>query len=729
MMGPVENMRNNRRINAYKWKIVSCAVLCSMLLGACGQYTEKQQDKAETLPETVEHPTENAGETAEEEKTEKITAALEHPAAMPDLSEAENADEALALLIEDEGFRERVRYGTDITEEDSPEEVLHKLENCESIELREAPYGNAIYSLESLSLLPNLKQLVVDISEWDDPVITDFTPIAQLSQLEELYINYGKDEQMDLSFLGEMQTITGLFLTRCKIADVSFLEQMPQLRCLSLYETPVEDLAVLEKLPELVELSLSGNENAKNIEAVGTLTRMQDLGIQYCGIEDIGFLSSLTQLRALNLNGNLIADITPIKGLCKLERLGLSDNRISDITPLEGMSSLFDLALDGNQIQDISTLSKLSYLNQVGLSDNQIEDLSPLAGKEELMYAAVFGNPVKSMEPVMDVPMLLYTDRGVSDEEEAFIADWLAEHYPEAAEFECIDFIQGDLDNDGQLDVAFVADSASFDTYEDDYSHERRMFILLRQKDGTWAELENVPYLGDSQSGGMRGDPYHGGFMEAGYLLIKEGWGSSSGTEQSNVYEYRDGVLSLVKTLSVGDYNYAQGYDVRIRDERTGTWRRYAIAMDGYRMVRVDLADSEHMEHKAFPEISIFDMSYNIYQNRIETQITSSEALDQVLKAVSGNEIPTVQEKLPYAAWQKEAYELLIGVTLPDYYYVLPETQRKTETGAAEWEGDYLYYGGIMREGGRLCHVICLEQERENKEFLLDDITGEIREE
>ena len=722
-------MRNNRRIYAYKWKIVSCAVLCSMLLGACGQYAEKQQDKAEAQPEPVEHPAENAGETAEEEKTEKITAALEHPAAQLDLSEAENADEALAMLIEDEGFRESVRYGTDITEEDSPEEVLHKLENCESIVLREAPYGNAIYSLESLSLLPNLKQLVVDISEWDDSVITDFTPIAQLSGLEELYINYGKDEQMDLSFLGEMQTITGLFLTRCKIADVSFLEQMPQLRCLSLYETPVEDLAVLEKLPELVELALSGNENAKNIEAVGTLTRMQDLGIQYCGIEDISFLSDLVQLRGLNLNGNSIADITPLAGLCKLERLGLAENRISDISVLESMSNLFDLALDGNQIQDISVLTKLSHLNQAGLSNNQIEDLSPLAGKEELMYAAVSGNPVKSMEPVMDVPMLLYTEIGVSDEEEAFIADWLAEHYSEAAEFECIDFIRGDLNNDGQLDVAFVVDSASFDTYEDDYSHERRMFILLQQKDGTWAELEDVPYLGDSQSGGMRGDPYHGGFMESGYLLIKEGWGSSSGTEQSKVYEYRDGILNLVKTLSVDDYNYAEGYDVRIQDELTGTWRRYAIAMDGYRMVRVDLADSEHMEHKAFPQISIYDMSYHVYENQIETQMTSSEALDKVLKTISGDEILAVREKLPYAAWQKEGYEFLLGVTVPDYYYILPETQGKVEAESAEWAGDYLYYGGIMREDGKLCHVICLHQEEENRKILVDDVTGEIREE
>ncbi|MDE7113045.1 MAG: hypothetical protein K2O57_02510, partial [Acetatifactor sp.] len=142
---------------------------CSLLLCACGQEMEPPQDNAVTLSGTVT-------ETKETAETEKIT--------------AENADETLALLIEDKGFRERVRYGTDIVEEDSPEIVLQKLNNCESIVLREASYGNAIYSLESLSLLPNLKRLVIDIDQWDDSVIADFTPIAQLSQLKELYISY-----------------------------------------------------------------------------------------------------------------------------------------------------------------------------------------------------------------------------------------------------------------------------------------------------------------------------------------------------------------------------------------------------------------------------------------------------------------------------------------------------------------------------------------------------------
>lgn len=741
--------------DAYKYRILSCLVLCGLLFCVYRQAEKLPRESAPALSETVEEnketkEAEGAGEAKETEETadagysdaEAIASAPDEAAAMRDLSGV-----SLALLIEDKGFLECVRHGIGMEEGDSPEIILQKMESCESIVLKEVPYGNEIDSLESLSLLPNLKQLVINIDQWDDSVITDFTPIAQLSQLEELYISYDRDEQIELSFLSEMPTITRLYLINCTIEDFSFLEKMPQLQQLSLYETPIEDLAVLEKLPELMELSLAGNENAKNIEAVGTLSQMQNLGLQNCGIRDIGFLSSLTKLRGLNLNGNFVTDLTPLASLNQLERLGLAENEIRDISPLKNLKQLFDLALDGNEIRDISALAGLSHLNQVGLSDNQIEDLTPLAGKEELMYVAVFANPIKSMEPVWEVPRLLYTNRevpmrlymdsGVSDEEEAFITDWLAEHHPEAEEFECVDFIRGDINDDGRQDCAFVVDSEGFDSYEgDDFPErmpeERRMFLLLQQSDGSWVEQEDMPEIRGAQSGGTRGDPYHGAFMQNGYLMIKEGWGSSSGTERSEIYEYQNGKLSLVKQISVSDY-YSDGYDVWVQNELDGTWQSYVIAMDGYRMVRVDLADPENLTHKAFPNISLFDMDYDIHNDKIEPQITSSEALDRVLDAAVEDAASAVRESLPYAIWQKEGYELLLGVTLPDYYYVMPKTQREADGGAAEWAGDYLYYDDVIWEDGRLYHRIYLVMDDgrsgQRRKFLLDDTTGEIREE
>lgn len=702
-------------INQKRCRVFSFIALCSLLCCACAQEQDPRQENTVILQETTEG-TEKAKEAAE----------------IPDLSKAGNADEVLALLIEDEGFRECVRYGIGIEEEDLAETVLQKMESCKSLVVEEALYGNAVYSLESLSLFPNLKQLVVEINEWDDSSIADFSPIAQMSELEQLHINYEKDEQIDLTFLGDMHTITELYLTRCKIEDFSFLEQMGQLQRLSLYKTTIEDLAVLEKLPGLVELSLAGNENAKHMEAVGTLTNMQDLGIQYCGVEDIGFLSGLKELRGLNLNGNLVTDITPLAGLEKLERLGLSENGISDISSLEGLTNLYDLALDGNEIWDISALTKLSRLNQVGISDNQIEDFSPLAGKEELMYAAVFGNPAASITPVCEVPQLLYTDKGVSDEEETFIAEWLKAHYPEAVEFECIDFVWGDLNDDGRQDVAFVVDSSAFDVYEEEFlPDDRRLFILLQQKDGSWKEQKDVPQLPNRNSGGMRGDPYYGAFMEAGCLFLKTGGGSSSGFVETEIYEYRNGNLCLIKRISVDDYSHAKGYDVHVEHVQSDTWISYVIAMDGYRMIRVDLADSEHPQHKAFPNISLFEKSYYVYRDKIATQTMPFAALDHVCATVAEDAVmagDAAKEELPYTDWQKEGYELLTGVTVPEYYYVLTGTKKSSDAGGSDWEGDYMYYDGLTVEDGVLYHVICLEQESGKRVFLLDDATGELKE-
>ncbi|MCM1253521.1 MAG: hypothetical protein NC321_11920 [Clostridium sp.] len=681
-----------------KYQALSCAVACSLLLCACGR------------------------ETASSQETEATSMSD-----LPDLSGAANADEVLELLIEDEGFRECVHYKLGIEEDDLADEVLRKLENCESITLEEAPSGNAIYSLEALSLMPNLTWFGININSWDDSAIEDFTPIAQLSKLEELYINDERDEQIDLSFLGQMHTITALFLPNCKMADFSFLEEMPQLQRLSFYETPIEDLAVLEKLPNLVQLSLCGNENVKNIEAVGTLTEMQDLNIQRCGIKDISFLSGSTKLRNVSLNGNFITDITPLAGLHKLEHLELSDNGISDISALENLSSLYNLALDDNEIQDISALAKLPHLNEVRLFNNLIEDFTPLADKEELMYAAVFGNPAKSLEPIFMVPMLRYTTTGgVSEEEKAFVTDWLAEHYPGVEQFfTCNDFIEGDLNHDGRRDIAFVATSEAFDD-KGDYLRTLRMFILLQQEDGSWKELANTPEIASSEMGGTKGDLYYGAFIQEGYLLIQEGWGGKSGWEQNSIYEYHNGTLRLASRITVDDDYYAVGYDVNIQDERSGEWQHYAIAWDGNRNVRVDIEDTEHPAHKAFPDISLYPHSYYIYEKE-EPRITSSEALDRVLEEVLEDAFLAVKEELPYAEWQKEGYERLVCVELPDYYYTLPETRHEADGDSPEWEGDYLYYDRITRENGELsCHLIRLVQEDGVKTFWLNDETGEI---
>lgn len=695
-------------------KIAIPVLLCGLFLIGCGQSIPAQE--AEQAP----------GDVSE-------TATLETSASTPETTEENSGKLILERLIRDEGFRDCVWYEAEINSEDTEEIILRKLNECEQLVLKEPASGNTLHSLEDLSYLPNLKSLVIDLDGWDNSAVGDFTPIAGLSGLEKLYLGNHTKEEIDLSFLAGMKHITELYLPNCQVKDMSFLKEMPQLERLSLYETKVEDLTMLENLEGLVELALSGNFDARNLEIVGKLTSLQDLGLQNCGIQDISFLSTLTELRGINLNHNLITDLTPLTGLTKLERLGLAENHIRDISPLENLTNLYDLSVDGNEIRDISALSGMTHLNQAGLSDNGISDLSPLSGKTELMYASVFGNPCTDLQPVWEVPLLSWKSYESIEEKTEYAKAWIEKQHPDVTEYTCIDYVEGDLNRDGRTDIAFVIDGTFGDKKSDEiYDDTRRLYVLIQQKDGSMQEMTESPYISGSGNGGMRGDPYRGIFMGEGYLMLQEGWGSSTGETVMQIYSYQNGKLEQTKTISVGDSNFSDGYDISVTDMENDTWLAYAIAMDGFRMVRVDLANSEYPSHKAFPQMDLYDMSYYINDEKADTNITASEALDRCANAIVKN---GEKADLPYAAWQKTGYELIKGVELPEYYYIVPGTEEHAdeETGSEAqtdvWDGDFIYYNGLIVRDGQLYHVIDYKTKKDSEIYLLKDSTGEIQKE
>ncbi len=697
-------------------------ILCSLLLTGCGLAGADSENLPKEGAVFDKNAERDVGVSTEDESEGCIGGDAEDGAENSAAGDTESAadsrsaEEILEEMMADKGFRIRVRHSAGIGKEDTQEIVEQKLEQCEKLELR----LEDIYSLEDLRFLPSLKALIIEYSEWTDSRIEDFTPIADLPQLEYLYIKYPAQE-LDLSFLAQMDTVTELFLVNDNLKDVSFLAEMPQLRCLSLYQTPVDDLAVLENMPELVELSLYGNREAEHIETVGKLLKMQDLGLQDCGISDISFLSSLTELRGVNLNYNSVADLSPLAGLSKLERLGLAENEVSDLSPIAGLENLYDLALDGNGISDISALSRLSRLNQAGLSDNQIRDFSPLADKPELLYASVYGNPCTDLEPVAQVP-LLYFGGKASEEQLKIVSDWMEKQRPDVEEYRCIGYSEADLNGDGLTDAAFVVNGEFWDG--DGilaYNNSRRMFILLQQKDGSWRELENSIRIMDPDSGGMRGDPYQGMWMGDGQVLVKQGRGSSTGSTYTEIYRCRQGSLELIQTVEVYDCNWAYGYEVTVHDEGDGTWDRYAIAMEDYRMVKVDLASDEYPGHKAFPRLQdLYYGSYYIYPEGLPVNMDAVAALEYFRLYVRAE---VKQEPLPYASWQKEGYELLKGVELPDYYYVV-----RKDDGEADTQEAYIYYLDLEIDDGEYYHVIRYERGGRTEDYRIKDSTGELEE-
>lgn len=171
----------------------------------------------------------------------------------------------------------------------------------------------------------------------------------------------------------------------------------------------------------------------------------------------------------------------------------------------------------------------------------------------------------------------------------------------------------------------------------------------------------------------------------------------------------------MSQSISVMDYFYSEGYDVSVTNEEDGSWQRYVIAMDGERLVRVDLADSDHIYHRAFPDVNLFWMSYRIDSDRPALDMSSAAALEAFL---DDQGLEMEKEELPYASWQKEGYERLIGVELPDHYYVMP----------GEEETHYIYYNGITARENGLFHIICCAEGDSIKKYFLNDLTGEVTE-
>ena len=105
------------------------------------------------------------------------------------------------------------------------------------------------------------------------------------------------------------------------------------------------------------------------LNLLANLTNLVSLDLGNNNIKDIEALGSLTNLTYLSLRGNNIEDIGSLVNLVNLETLYLENNSISDISPLEPLTKLKNLYLQYNLIEDISTLVKIS--NNGGLGNDE----------------------------------------------------------------------------------------------------------------------------------------------------------------------------------------------------------------------------------------------------------------------------------------------------------------------------------------------------------------------
>lgn len=230
--------------------------------------------------------------------------------------------------------------------------ALEKLPDHERLQLRFSNSSNA--QLATIAKLPWVKR--VGVLEG----ITDLTPIAKLSHVEEVHV-----------------------VTKASLAP---LAAMPTLRRLAIAtELDFGELSAFEKLSELDVLM--ANCGSACVATIGTMTWLHSLDIAPRDVpaRDLSPLARLTQLEALRIFDSELKDLSLLVRMKQLRKLSLQGNaKLSDIRQLSGLAELREVELtNGNAVHDARVLMKLPKLEFVNLSDDAMSN----ADKQRLQAA------------------------------------------------------------------------------------------------------------------------------------------------------------------------------------------------------------------------------------------------------------------------------------------------------------------------------------------------------
>ena len=151
------------------------------------------------------------------------------------------------------------------------------------------------------------------------------------------------------------------------------------------------DVENLQYLTNLTHLQLSNNEGITDISALGGLTKLESLWLDYTGISDISPLSGCKNLKELGIKNTGVKDISVLSSFTKLEKFVAVNCNISDITSVAKCPQMYEIWLSYNPITDFSPLVKLNNLVTVGL-DNCCEMTWDIL---ETLYGLTFTKQLK----------------------------------------------------------------------------------------------------------------------------------------------------------------------------------------------------------------------------------------------------------------------------------------------------------------------------------------------
>ena len=224
---------------------------------------------------------------------------------------------------------------------------------------------------------PDMKYL--DLSNCDK--IMDFSPISNLTQLEQLSVN-NCDYIIDLDFLEGLPNLKVLNAGNTDLRYIEALESISTLEVVNLTSNPIMDITPLKNCLNLHELVLWGCLPVSDISVIENFPELRVLDIESCSITDLSPAKDLLKLNTILMdNCNGVRDYSFLKNLTELKYFSADGNRMIGADNLEYFRNLVNmeyLSLKQRGITSLDCFRNMTKLKEIKFVDNMIKDLSPL---------------------------------------------------------------------------------------------------------------------------------------------------------------------------------------------------------------------------------------------------------------------------------------------------------------------------------------------------------------
>lgn len=253
------------------------------------------------------------------------------------------------------------------------QEDINRIGQCRNLKSLEIYIWDEKLDLSPLRNLTELERIELGAyGEQDDDyncASIDISFLADLTKLEEL--SFFDVNIKDYSFFYSLHQLRDIYIeANNAIDDLSFFGDMPELESLYLGYVEDVDLSYLANLENIERIDIMGT-HIRNVEKLAGLSNMKILSLfEYDGYEiekeerltmDLHILDGMEKLASLSLYFINVEDVSPLADKQFLEWIRLTGTGIDDIEPLKNLDKLRWLDVFGNESERVKEQSELYF--------------------------------------------------------------------------------------------------------------------------------------------------------------------------------------------------------------------------------------------------------------------------------------------------------------------------------------------------------------------------------